>query len=80
MDAAALTAEERLEQATQVGVRVGGAECSTLVGLARLGLRTAWVSRLTRNAWRSLWPCWTLRPSRPNGSLRSLRSRLTRNA
>lgn len=44
-------AGQRLEQAAELAVQVSGAECCTLVGLARLGLRTAWVSRLTNNAW-----------------------------
>lgn len=41
----------RLEQADVLAVKVGGSESNTLVGLARLGLRVAWLSRLTRNAW-----------------------------
>lgn len=40
----------RLEQANSLDVQVGGAELNTAVGLARLGRRTAWVSRLTDNA------------------------------
>lgn len=36
----------RLEQATTLELEVGGAELNTAVGLARLGHRTAWVSRL----------------------------------
>lgn len=39
----------RLEQAHSLDVRVGGAELNTAVGLARLGRRSAWVSRLTDN-------------------------------
>lgn len=39
----------RLEQAHQLDLRVGGAELNTAVGLARLGRRAAWVSRLTDN-------------------------------
>jgi 2-dehydro-3-deoxygluconokinase len=39
----------RLEQAHSLDLRVGGAELNTAVGLARLGRRTAWVSRLTDN-------------------------------
>ena len=35
-----------LASATRFHVTHGGAETNTLVGLARLGLRTAWVSRL----------------------------------
>jgi 2-dehydro-3-deoxygluconokinase len=40
---------QRLEQARSLDVRTGGAELNTAVGLARLGRRTAWVSRLTDN-------------------------------
>src|SRR3989440_584737 len=40
---------QRLEQAASLDVRVGGAELNTAVALARLGRRTAWVSRLTDN-------------------------------
>jgi 2-dehydro-3-deoxygluconokinase len=40
----------RLEQARSLDLQVGGAELNTAVGLARLGHRTAWVSRLTDNA------------------------------
>jgi 2-dehydro-3-deoxygluconokinase len=39
----------RLEQAYALDVEVGGAELNTAVGLARLGRRVAWVSRLTDN-------------------------------
>src|SRR5271170_6974714 len=39
----------RLEQARSLDVQVGGAELNTAVGLARLGRRSAWVSRLTDN-------------------------------
>jgi 2-dehydro-3-deoxygluconokinase len=39
----------RLEQTTSLDVRVGGAELNTAAGLARLGRRSAWVSRLTNN-------------------------------
>ncbi len=40
---------ERFEQAAQWEVHVGGSESNTAVGCARLGLRTAWLSRLTDN-------------------------------
>src|SRR6202521_521361 len=40
----------RLEQASSLDLLVGGAELNTAVGLARLGRKTAWVSRLTDNA------------------------------
>lgn len=39
-------ARARLEQAHELQVHVGGSESNTAVGLARLGLRTAWLSRL----------------------------------
>ncbi len=41
---------QRLEQASTLEVKVGGAELNTAVALARLGRKTAWVSRLTDNA------------------------------
>jgi 2-dehydro-3-deoxygluconokinase len=40
---------QRLEQAQRLDVRVGGAELNTAVALARLGRKSAWVSRLTDN-------------------------------
>jgi 2-dehydro-3-deoxygluconokinase len=39
----------RLEQTTHLDVEVGGAESNVAIGLARLGLRVAWLSRLTAN-------------------------------
>ncbi len=39
----------RLEQTTTLDVRVGGGELNVAVGLSRLGLRSAWVSRLPDN-------------------------------
>jgi 2-dehydro-3-deoxygluconokinase len=39
----------RLEQAGCMQVHVGGSESNTAVGLARLGRRVAWLSRLTDN-------------------------------
>ncbi|MCY4009484.1 MAG: sugar kinase [Anaerolineaceae bacterium] len=41
---------QRLEQATAYEIHVGGSESNTAVGLARLGLRVAWLSRLGENA------------------------------
>ncbi len=41
---------KRIEQTTTFDIEVGGSESNTAVGLARLGLRVAWVSRLTKNA------------------------------
>jgi 2-dehydro-3-deoxygluconokinase len=40
---------QRLEQTRSLDVQVGGAELNTAVALARLGRKSAWVSRLTRN-------------------------------
>src|SRR3984893_3444145 len=39
----------RLEQARSLDLQVGGAQLNTAVGLARLGRKAAWVSRLTNN-------------------------------
>ena len=39
----------RLEQAERLQVHIGGSESNTAVGLARLGKRVAWISRLTDN-------------------------------
>lgn len=41
---------QRIAQATQLDMFVAGSESNTSVGLARLGLRVAWLSRLTDNA------------------------------
>lgn len=40
---------QRLEQTTTLDVQVGGAELNVAVAAQRLGLRTAYVTRLTRN-------------------------------
>jgi 2-dehydro-3-deoxygluconokinase len=40
----------RLEQTLEFELHVGGSESNTSVGLARLGLKVAWLSRLTDNA------------------------------
>jgi len=40
----------RIEQSTRYEAHVGGSESNVAVGLARLGLRVAWVSRMTDNA------------------------------
>jgi len=39
----------RLEQATSLEVNVGGSELSVAIGVSRLGLKSAWVSRLPLN-------------------------------
>jgi 2-dehydro-3-deoxygluconokinase len=41
---------QRLEQAQSLEMHVGGSESNVAVGLSRLGLRSAWLSRLTNNA------------------------------
>lgn len=43
------TGYERFQQATLIEAHVGGSESNTAVGLARLGKRVAWFSRLTDN-------------------------------
>lgn len=40
---------DRFEQSSSVEVHVGGSESNTAVGLARLGHRVCWLSRLTEN-------------------------------
>jgi 2-dehydro-3-deoxygluconokinase len=40
---------QKLEQAQSVDIHIGGSESNVAVGLARLGLRTAWFSALTDN-------------------------------
>jgi 2-dehydro-3-deoxygluconokinase len=40
---------ERFSQATNFEIHIGGSESNTAVGLSRLGLRVAWLSRLTDN-------------------------------
>lgn len=40
---------QRLEQARSLNVHAGGAELNVAVGVTRLGLKSAWVSKLPRN-------------------------------
>ncbi|MCJ7514034.1 MAG: sugar kinase [Anaerolineales bacterium] len=40
---------QRLEQATQLNITVGGSELNVAAGVARLGLSSGWVSRLPEN-------------------------------
>ena len=42
--------QRRLEQAHSLDVEIGGAELNTAVGLARLGRKVTWLSRLTDNS------------------------------
>ncbi|MFZ4815897.1 MAG: PfkB family carbohydrate kinase [Phototrophicaceae bacterium] len=41
---------QRVAQATQFNIEIGGSESNTAVGLAQLGMTVAWLSRLTDNA------------------------------
>jgi 2-dehydro-3-deoxygluconokinase len=41
---------QRIEQASALDLHVGGSELNVAVGLSRLGVNCAWVSRLPRNA------------------------------
>jgi 2-dehydro-3-deoxygluconokinase len=41
---------QRLEQTTTLDVQIGGGELNVAVGVARLGLKSTWVSRLPKNA------------------------------
>ena len=41
---------QRLEQTSTLDVQVGGGELNVAVGVSRLGLKSAWVSRLPKNA------------------------------
>ena len=41
---------QRLEQTKTFDIEVGGSESNLAVGLARLGINVAWISRLTNNA------------------------------
>ncbi len=45
---------ERLEEARELEVRIGGSESNVVIALARLGLRTAWASKLPLNSLGSL--------------------------
>lgn len=40
---------KRIEQATSFDIEIGGSESNTAIGLARLGLKVLWLSRLTNN-------------------------------
>lgn len=40
---------QRLEQTVSLDVTVGGSELNSAIGLSRLGVKTAWVSKLTSN-------------------------------
>jgi len=41
---------QRLEQTASLDVQVGGGELNVAVGVARLGLKSTWISRLPKNA------------------------------
>lgn len=46
-----LPSPARFETACQLDIQIGGAEANVAATLARLGLRTAWISALPANAW-----------------------------
>lgn len=41
---------QRLEQTASLDVQIGGGELNVAVGVARLGLKSAWISRLPKNS------------------------------
>ena len=47
----AVPSPARVETARQLDVQIGGAEANVAATVARLGLRTAWISALPANAW-----------------------------
>jgi 2-dehydro-3-deoxygluconokinase len=47
----AIPSPARVETARQLDVQIGGAEANVAATVARLGLRTAWLSALPDNAW-----------------------------
>jgi len=47
----AVPSPARIENARQLDVQIGGAEANVAATVARLGLRTAWISALPANAW-----------------------------
>jgi 2-dehydro-3-deoxygluconokinase len=47
----AIPAPTRVETARQLDVQIGGSEANVAATVARLGLRTAWISALPANAW-----------------------------
>lgn len=47
----AIPSPGRVETARQLDVQIGGAEANVAATVARLGLRTAWISALPANAW-----------------------------
>jgi 2-dehydro-3-deoxygluconokinase len=47
----AVPSPARIETARQLDVQIGGAEANVAATVARLGLRTAWISALPGNAW-----------------------------
>src|SRR2546428_11019758 len=47
----AIPSPGRVETARQLDVQIGGAEANVAATVARLGLRTAWISALPTNAW-----------------------------
>src|SRR2546428_8121125 len=47
----AIPSPARVETARELDVQIGGAEANVAATVARLGLRTAWISALPTNAW-----------------------------
>src|SRR3989442_12206424 len=47
----AIPSPARVETARELDVQIGGAEANVAATVARLGLRTAWISALPANAW-----------------------------
>jgi 2-dehydro-3-deoxygluconokinase len=47
----AVPSPARIETARQLDVQIGGSEANVAATVARLGLRTAWISALPANAW-----------------------------
>jgi 2-dehydro-3-deoxygluconokinase len=41
---------QRIEQTTSLDVQIGGGELNVAVGVSRLGLKSAWISRLPKNS------------------------------
>ena len=41
---------QRLEQTRSVDLNAGGAELNVAVGVTRLGLKSAWISKLPKNS------------------------------
>src|SRR5579863_9169839 len=69
---------QRLEQTTSLDVQIGGGELNVAVGVGRLGLKSAWVSRLPKNALGRLLENRVRQAGGDASELGALRSRLLR--